>query len=95
MQLWVFPEAVWQLGRVVQIMGGPPGWFGRHLDDVDDDNDDDDDDANHDDYLWLQVFQRRRDGLTEFYRPWEDYVTGFGDPGSDGEFWLGKVTGSL
>ena len=49
----MFPEAVWRLGRVVQIRGGPPGRFGRHLDDDDDDIDDDDDDANHDDYLWL------------------------------------------
>jgi len=34
------------------------------------------------------VIQRRLDGSEIFYRPWTDYVTGFGH--STGEFWIGN-----
>ena len=33
------------------------------------------------------VFQRRRTGLVDFYRDWEDYKQGFGFVG--GDYWLG------
>lgn len=36
----------------------------------------------------LQVFQRRINGEMDFYRGWDQYMKGFGDP--NGEFWLGK-----
>uniref|UniRef100_A0A669BVP6 Microfibril associated protein 4 n=1 Tax=Oreochromis niloticus TaxID=8128 RepID=A0A669BVP6_ORENI len=35
----------------------------------------------------VQVFQRRMDGTVNFYRPWDQYKTGFGD--AAGEYWLG------
>jgi ficolin len=35
---------------------------------------------------WV-VFQRRMNGAVDFYRPWADYLKGFGD--LNGEFWLG------
>ncbi|XP_059366111.1 tenascin isoform X3 [Carassius carassius] len=34
------------------------------------------------------VFQRRKDGKTNFFRSWREYSSGFGAP--DGEFWLGN-----
>lgn len=33
------------------------------------------------------VIQRRMDGTVNFYRPWDQYVAGFGN--ADGEYWLG------
>ena len=33
------------------------------------------------------MFQRRKDGSVDFFRNWNDYVTGFGD--LTGEHWLG------
>jgi ficolin len=33
------------------------------------------------------VFQRRMNGAVNFYRPWANYLKGFGD--LNGEFWLG------
>ena len=35
---------------------------------------------------WM-VSQRRMNGVVDFYRPWADYLKGFGD--LNGEFWLG------
>jgi len=35
---------------------------------------------------WI-VFQKRQDGTVEFYRGWNEYVNGFGNP--SGEYWLG------
>lgn len=34
-----------------------------------------------------QVFQRRQNGLTDFFRKWADYRVGFGN--LEDEFWLG------
>ncbi|XP_048057024.1 tenascin isoform X1 [Megalobrama amblycephala] len=36
---------------------------------------------------WM-VFQRRKDGKTNFFRSWREYSSGFG--ALDGEFWLGN-----
>lgn len=36
-----------------------------------------------------QVFQRRQNGLTDFFRKWADYRVGFGN--LEDEFWLGKT----
>nr|XP_039260832.1 microfibril-associated glycoprotein 4-like [Styela clava] len=38
---------------------------------------------------WI-VFQRRMDGTEDFYRGWNDYVSGFGE--KDKEMWLGLET---
>ncbi|KAK4819918.1 hypothetical protein QYF61_014902 [Mycteria americana] len=40
---------------------------------------------------WI-VFQRRQNGLTDFFRKWADYRVGFGN--LEDEFWLGKTLSS-
>ncbi|GAA6094252.1 microfibril-associated glycoprotein 4 [Tachysurus ichikawai] len=42
--------------------------------------------GGHQDEQWT-VIQRRINGNVSFYRPWEQYKDGFGDPA--GEYWLG------
>lgn len=41
-----------------------------------------------DNNVFCQVFQRRLNGKTDFYRGWEEYKNGFGN--LEAEFWLGK-----
>ncbi|KAJ8019626.1 Angiopoietin-related protein 7 [Holothuria leucospilota] len=36
------------------------------------------------------LFQRRIDGVTDFYRDWDDYKHGFGSLQTGGDFWLGN-----
>lgn len=36
------------------------------------------------------LFQRRKDGVTNFYRGWEDYKHGFGSVKQGKDFWLGN-----
>lgn len=44
-------------------------------------------------YLSFKVIQRRINGSVDFYRGWDDYKMGFGDP--SGEYWIGDVFSSL
>ena len=37
----------------------------------------------------VQVFQRRVDGTVDFFKTWEEYQEGFGNPAN--EFWLGTI----
>ncbi|XP_071984701.1 tenascin-R isoform X2 [Engystomops pustulosus] len=46
-------------------------------------------DMTTDDGGWI-VFQRRQNGLTDFFRKWSDYRVGFGN--LEDEFWLGLDT---
>lgn len=38
----------------------------------------------------LQIFQRRIDGKTDFYRDWQSYKYGFGSPDYGNDVWLGN-----
>lgn len=40
-------------------------------------------------YFYFKVFQRRKNGKTDFYRGWTEYANGFGDLNED--FWLGNA----
>ena len=42
----------------------------------------------HHSFTLCQTIQRRLDGSENFFRGWDDYVTGFGS--KDSEYWLGK-----
>ena len=39
--------------------------------------------------LVIQVIQRRKDGLEDFNRTWEEYEDGFGDINHG--YWIGKI----